>query len=219
MPWSPTWPGEWTGQDRFAFVVPLSFRFAGYLAWLIKEIFLANVNVARIILKPNMPISPIMVPFKATQKSDLGRMIYANSITLTPGTITTGTDGKMFRIHALTWHDVDGREEDEMDRRIYSAGPPDLMFIVTAFALLGAMALAMIRALLGPTVYDRVLAVNMFGTKTVLMIAVLGFLTGRPDFLDLALLYALINFVGTLAVLKFFEYGDLGRRLDSEEEG
>ncbi|TFH66203.1 MAG: cation transporter [Gemmatimonadales bacterium] len=109
--------------DRFAFVVPLSFRFVGFLAWLIKEIFLANVNVARIILKPNMPISPIMVPFKATQKSELGRMIYANSITLTPGTITTGTDGNLFRIHALTWHDVDGREEDEMDRRITALDP------------------------------------------------------------------------------------------------
>jgi multicomponent Na+:H+ antiporter subunit F len=89
------------------------------------------------------------------------------------------------------------------------------MFIAAALAILVAMALAMTRALLGPTVYDRVLAVNMFGTKTVLMIAVLGFLTGRPDFLDLALLYALINFVGTLAVLKFFEYGDLGRRVDT----
>ena len=88
------------------------------------------------------------------------------------------------------------------------------MFIVAAAAILVAMGLAMTRALLGPTVYDRVLAVNMFGTKTVLMIAVFGFLTGRPDFLDLALLYALINFVGTLAVLKFFEYGDLGRRVD-----
>jgi multicomponent Na+:H+ antiporter subunit F len=93
------------------------------------------------------------------------------------------------------------------------------MFIAAALAILGAMALAMTRALLGPTVYDRVLAVNMFGTKTVLMIAVLGFLMGRPDFLDMALLYALINFVGTLAVLKFFEYGDLGRRVDSAEEG
>lgn len=92
------------------------------------------------------------------------------------------------------------------------------MYIVTALAILAAMALAMTRALLGPTVYDRVLAVNMFGTKTVLIIAVLGFLTGRPDFLDLALLYALINFVGTLAVLKFFEYGDLGRRVDLGEE-
>ena len=88
------------------------------------------------------------------------------------------------------------------------------MFIVATVAVLIAMAMAMIRALLGPTVYDRVLAVNMFGTKTVLMIAILGFLSGRPAFLDLALLYALINFVGTLAVLKFFEFGDLARRVD-----
>ncbi len=92
------------------------------------------------------------------------------------------------------------------------------MFVAAAVAVLIAMALAMIRALLGPTVYDRVLAVNMFGTKTVLMIALLGFLSGRPDFLDLALLYALINFVGTLAVLKFFEFGDLARRVDGGEE-
>ena len=92
------------------------------------------------------------------------------------------------------------------------------MFIVPAIAILVTMALALTRALLGPTVYDRVLAVNMFGTKTVLIIAVLGFLSGRPDFLDLALLYGLINFVGTLAVLKFFEYGDLGRRMDRREE-
>jgi multicomponent Na+:H+ antiporter subunit F len=92
------------------------------------------------------------------------------------------------------------------------------MFIVATIAVVVAMTFAMVRALLGPTVYDRVLAVNMFGTKTVLLIAVLGFLTGRPDFLDLALLYALINFVGTLAVLKFFEYGDLGRRVDPEGE-
>ena len=89
-----------------------------------------------------------------------------------------------------------------------------MMFAVTAVAILSTMALALTRALLGPTVYDRVLAMNMFGTKTVLIIAVLGFLAGRPDFLDLAFLYALINFIGTLAVLKFFEFGDLGRRLD-----
>jgi multicomponent Na+:H+ antiporter subunit F len=91
-------------------------------------------------------------------------------------------------------------------------------FDVVSLAILATMTLAMVRALLGPTVYDRVLAVNMFGTKTVLIIAVLGFLTGRPAFLDLALLYALINFVGTLAVLKFFEYGDLTRRVDGTGE-
>ena len=95
----------------------------------------------------------------------------------------------------------------------------DSSFVVAAMAILATMTLAMVRALLGPTVYDRVLAVNMFGTKTVLIIAVLGFLTGRPDFLDLALIYALINFVGTLAVLKFFEYGDLTRRVDGPRGG
>ncbi len=84
------------------------------------------------------------------------------------------------------------------------------MFIVAALAVLTTMALAMVRALLGPTVYDRILALNVFGTKTVLLIAVLGFLTGRPDFLDLSLVYALINFIGVIAMLKFFEYGDLG---------
>lgn len=84
------------------------------------------------------------------------------------------------------------------------------MFSVAAAAILATMALALTRALLGPTVYDRILSVNMFGTKTVLLIAVLGFLTGRPAFLDLALAYGLINFIGTVAVLKFFEYRDLG---------
>ncbi len=84
------------------------------------------------------------------------------------------------------------------------------MFVAAALAILATMAMALARALLGPTVYDRILAVNMFGTKTVLLIAVFGFLTGRPDFLDLALVYALINFIGILAVLKFFHYRDLG---------
>ena len=84
------------------------------------------------------------------------------------------------------------------------------MFIAVTAAILVTMALALTRALLGPTVYDRVLAVNMFGTKTVLLIAVLGFLTGRPDFLDISLVYALINFIGTIAVLKLLKFGDLG---------
>jgi len=85
------------------------------------------------------------------------------------------------------------------------------MFAAATAALVVAMLLALLRALLGPSVYDRVLAINSFGTMTMLMIAVLGFLAGRPDFMDIALLYALINFIGTLAVLKFFRYGDMAR--------
>ncbi len=94
-----------------------------------------------------------------------------------------------------------------------------MMFAAAATALLAAMALALLRAFLGPTLFDRILAVNTFGTKTVLMIAVLGFLMGRPEFLDIALLYALINFIGTIAVLKFLRYGDLGRAGGREEAG
>lgn len=79
------------------------------------------------------------------------------------------------------------------------------MYYPVSIAILVTMALALIRAILGPSVYDRVLAVNMLGTKTVLLLAVIAFLYGRPDFLDLALAYALINFIGVLAVLKFFQ--------------
>jgi len=77
------------------------------------------------------------------------------------------------------------------------------VYYVVTFATLVTMALALARALLGPSVYDRLLAANMFGTKTVLLLSVIAFLFGRPDFLDLALAYALINFIGVLAVLEF----------------
>ncbi|UTW44215.1 pH regulation protein F [bacterium SCSIO 12696] len=73
-------------------------------------------------------------------------------------------------------------------------------------AILVVMAIALARAFKAPTVYDRILGVNMFGTKTVLFIAAVGFLMGRPDFLDIAIVYALINFIGMIAVLRFFEY-------------
>ena len=85
------------------------------------------------------------------------------------------------------------------------------MFTAAAIAILVTMVLAIARALLGPTIYDRIIAVNMFGTMTVLIIAVLAFLTGRMDLLDIAVVYALINFIGIIAVLKFFEYGEFSR--------
>ncbi len=75
------------------------------------------------------------------------------------------------------------------------------MFALAAFTLLVVMGLALIRAFLGPTLYDRILAVNIF-TKTVLLIAVMDFLAGRPDFLDIAIVYALIN-ISIIGVLRF----------------
>lgn len=91
-----------------------------------------------------------------------------------------------------------------------------MMFFAVSLALIVTMGLALIRAILGPTVYDRVLAVNMFGTKTVLLLAVISFAIGRQDFLDLALAYALINFIGVLAVLEFFR--KQARRAGNNEE-
>jgi multicomponent Na+:H+ antiporter subunit F len=75
-----------------------------------------------------------------------------------------------------------------------------------ALGLVAAMALMLARLFVGPTLYDRVLAVNSFGTKTVLFLAVFAALIGRPDGIDIALLYALINFVATIAILKFFRF-------------
>jgi multicomponent Na+:H+ antiporter subunit F len=80
-----------------------------------------------------------------------------------------------------------------------------------AVAVLVVMALALLRALLGPTTWDRILAVNMFGTKTVLFIALLGAISGRGDYLDVALVYAMINFLAVVAVLRLSEAGRLER--------
>ena len=80
------------------------------------------------------------------------------------------------------------------------------MIGAAALAFVVAIAMMLIRALRGPTLYDRVLAVNSLGTKIVLLLGVMGFLLGRPDFLDISVLYALINFVATIAILKFFRY-------------
>ncbi len=88
------------------------------------------------------------------------------------------------------------------------------MFISATIAILVGMLILLLRAALGPTVFDRILAINTFGTATVLLIALFGFLTKRPDFMDIALLYALINFTSTIAVLKLFRYGSLGKAED-----
>ena len=83
-----------------------------------------------------------------------------------------------------------------------------MMFAAASLAILVTLGLALARALMGPTVYDRIAAVNMFGTKTVLLIAVLAFYSGRTDLLDIALVYGLINFIGVVAVLKLVMDGN-----------
>lgn len=91
------------------------------------------------------------------------------------------------------------------------------MFIVAVIALLVTLGLVLIRGLLGPTVFDRAQVANTVGTVAVMLLAVFGFLSGRPEFLDLAIIYGLLNVIGTIAVLKFFRYGDLGEPGDGED--
>jgi len=103
--------------DEEGVPLQITLRMLAYLPWLLKEILVANIDVARVILRPKLKISPRVVFFHGTQKTDLGRAIYANSITLTPGTITTGVNGNEFEIHALRAADLDTDEEQEMDLR------------------------------------------------------------------------------------------------------
>ena len=93
------------------------------------------------------------------------------------------------------------------------------MFAAAALALLITLALAILRGARGPTVFDRALVANSVGTVAMLLLAVMGFLNGRPEFLDIAIVYGLLNVVGTIAVLKFFRYGDLGLPGEPGEPG
>ena len=93
-----------------------------------------------------------------------------------------------------------------------------MMFAAAILAVLAALVLTVARALKGPTVFDRLLAANSVGTAAILLLALFGFMTGRPEFLDIGLLYALLNVIGTLAVLKFFRYGSLGHGGEEETE-
>lgn len=90
------------------------------------------------------------------------------------------------------------------------------MFVVATAAVLLALSLAVVRIIRGPTVFDRVLAGNAIGTLAILLLAVVGFLTGRPAWLDVALTYGVLNMISTLAVLKYFRHGDLSYDADEE---
>ncbi len=92
------------------------------------------------------------------------------------------------------------------------------IYAAAAVAILIALSLAVVRILLGPTVFDRVLAGNLIGTLAILLLSVLGFLTGRPEWLDIAITYGVLNLISTFAILKFFRHGDLAYDPPEEDE-
>jgi multicomponent Na+:H+ antiporter subunit F len=91
-----------------------------------------------------------------------------------------------------------------------------MMFTAAALAVIAALVLVVVRVLRGPTLFDRVLAANSVGTLAIILLTVLGFLNGRPEWIDIALTYGVLNLIGTLAILKFFRHGDLAH--DAEED-
>jgi multicomponent Na+:H+ antiporter subunit E len=104
--------------DREGVPLHLALRLPGYLLWLALEIIKANVDVARRVLAPSMNIDPRVITLQASQVSDLGRVIYANSITLTPGTVSIEAEGGVIRVHAIGGEAAAGLEKGEMDRRV-----------------------------------------------------------------------------------------------------
>lgn len=104
--------------DHEAHPIHLSSRLLLYWGWLIKEIILANIDVAKAILGFGVPAAPTVFKVRSSQRTEVGRVIYANSITLTPGTVTIAVDDNQLTIHALTPGAVEGLESGEMDRRV-----------------------------------------------------------------------------------------------------
>jgi len=100
--------------------IPLQIKlgYVGYLAWLGKEIAKANIDVAKLVLNPALPISPMMLRVPATQRTDVGKVIYANSITLTPGTVSVEVEDNEILVHAITREAAEGLASGDMDRRV-----------------------------------------------------------------------------------------------------
>ncbi len=96
----------------------LGWRALAYWPWLGWEIVKSNLAVAKIILTPSLPISPTMIRVDATQKTELGHVIFANSITLTPGTVAVDLDDTSIGVHALTADGAHALAGGEMDRRV-----------------------------------------------------------------------------------------------------
>lgn len=109
--------------DHEAVPLQLGLRFLGYWAWLARQIVQANLEVARLVLSPRA-VDPRLVRVKATQRSDMGRVIHANSITLTPGTVSVEIEGNEILVHALTPNFAEPTGLDALDRRVSALEGP-----------------------------------------------------------------------------------------------
>lgn len=170
--------------------------FLAMVAW---EVVKANVAIIRIVLSPHMEITPCLVPVKTDLKSAGARAALANAITLTPGTITVDVKDDVLWVHALT---------AEMAEGLFTG-----ILILSVIILSINMIFCLLRAVLGPRFSDRLIAINMIGTKTVLMIALLIKVFHEDYLVDICLIYALISFLSFVVLT-----GLLGRHMGCEKE-
>ncbi len=105
-------------MDQEGHPIQLGWRILGYWAWLMKEIVKSSWQVTRIVLHPQLPISPTMISFKPSQRTAVGLVVHANSITLTPGTIAVEAEADRFLVHGLTRDSALGTVDSEMDARV-----------------------------------------------------------------------------------------------------
>jgi multicomponent Na+:H+ antiporter subunit E len=96
----------------------ITFRMLLYIPWLAWQVVLSNLHVARVILSPSLPVNPRFIKVRASQKQEFGQVIYANSITMTPGTVTVEVAGSVLTVHALTDQSAEGLRTGDMDRRV-----------------------------------------------------------------------------------------------------
>ncbi|GIW41164.1 MAG: hypothetical protein KatS3mg076_1741 [Candidatus Binatia bacterium] len=207
------------GRLNLALALAPWHRHLRYALWLWWEIVKANVQVARIVLHPKLPIRPAMIPYRTLLRSDLGKTLLANSITLTPGTVTVLVEERRTldpRARARREHARDDRGHGRGDRpgspgdRTRREGIGGMNALLVAFSA-GTLAMVLVTgtvAIVRPGVLDRIIAVGVLGTKTTVLLAAVGLGFGRVEmFVDIALTYALLNFLLVLAVAKYFARG------------
>lgn len=104
-------------SEEFPLIMP-TLRLPGYLFWMMRQIILSNIYVAKHVWCGKNSISPTLIKVKASQETEVGKVLYANSITMTPGTITLSVHDNILEVHALTKDNADSLKDGEMDRRV-----------------------------------------------------------------------------------------------------
>lgn len=212
-------------------------RIIGYFLYLVKEVFLSAWATIKLVWSPKLVVEPEITSFHTHVRTLPGKVVLANSITMTPGTITVDMHDDLFLIHCLdTSFDV-GKEGFEMERRVMAVegtqkakkskkGAKKSMTDAYAFLYNGTLIVigvlllfCLIRAIRGPRIADRVISINMMGTLIVITICVLAFLMNEGYLVDIAMIYTMLSFLAVVLLTKIYMgvYREKRRRREAAE--